>query len=171
MGYLLKTITVLIFLVLMQTKSNAQVITSISGNVINSDNEAMLGNALIISPKDSTIVKGTSFFAGRFELSDLNDRTVLLKLSSLEFKDTFLTIEFNGTGSIDLGDIVVENAQNELEEVVLVANIPLFETRTDGSVQINVENTVFATSNSVQEILSRSPNIFVDEEGISIFGK
>ncbi len=155
----------------MQTISNAQVITSISGNAINSDNEAMLGNALILSPKDSTILKGTSFFEGKFELSDLNNKTVLLKLTSLEFQDTFITIEYNGTGAIDLGDIVVENAQNELEEVVLVANLPLFETRTDGTVQVNVENTVLATSNSVQEILSRSPNVFVDEEGISIFGK
>ncbi len=158
-------------MILAQTISYAQTITSISGNVINPDNEVMLGNALIISPQDSTIIKGTSFFEGKFELSDLNEERVLLKLTSLEFQDTFSTIEYRGTGTIDLGNIIVQNAQNELVEVVLVANLPLFETRTDGTVQINVENTILATSNSVLEILSRSPNVFVNDEDISIFGK
>ncbi len=171
MGNLLKTAIIFILLISIQTKSNAQLITSISGNVINMDKEVLLGNALIISLKDSTIIKGTSFFEGKFELMDINAEKVLLKLTSLEFQDTFIAIEYKGTGTIDLGDIVVEKAQNELEEVVLVANLPLFETRTDGTVQVNVENTILATSNSVQEILSRSPNVFVDDEGISIFGK
>lgn len=151
--------------------SNAQDITSVTGRVVNSKNEVLLGNALLISKLDSTIIKGTSFFEGKFELTDLNEGNVLLKLSSLEFEDTFIAIDYNGSPDIDLGDIVVAEASNELEEVVLVANLPLFETKSDGTVQVNVENTVLATSNSVQEILSRSPNVLVSEEGISIFGK
>lgn len=171
MNNLLKTVTLILLLPLAQRNANAQDITSISGTVINSDSEVMLGNALIISPQDSTILKGTSFFDGKFELLNLNHGKVLLKLTSLEFQDTFITIQYEGETEIDLGIIVVEKAQNDLEEVVLVANLPLFETRADGTVQVNVENTVLATSNSVQEILSRSPNVFVDDEGISIFGK
>ena len=161
----------IILLILVQTTVNAQAITSISGNVVNEDKETLLGNALIIAPQDSTIINGTSFFDGKFELLNLNAERVLLKLTSLEFQDTFMTIDYMGISDIDLGNIVVEKAQNELEEVILVANLPLFENRTDGTVQVNVENTVLATSNSVQEILSRSPNVFVDDEGISIFGK
>lgn len=156
---------------LMQHVLMAQNITSVTGRVVNTDNQTVLGNALIISLKDSTIIKGTSFFEGIFELNNLNEKRILLKLTSLEFEDTFISIDYNQNADIDLGDIIVAEASNELEEVVLVANLPLFETRSDGTVQVNVENTVLATSNSVQEILSRSPNILVDEDVISVFGK
>jgi len=168
-----KILKVLMVIVVMsfQNISNAQRISSVKGNVVNAKNEVLLGNALIISPLDSTLIKGTSFFEGKFELNDLNESNVLLKLTSLEFANTFIAIDYNGSPNIDLGDIVVEEASNQLEEVVLVSNRPLFETKSDGTLQVNVENTVLATSNSVQEILSRSPNVLVEEEGISIFGK
>jgi len=168
-----KTLKVLVVIVVMsfQNISNAQRITSIKGNVVNAKNEVLLGNALVISPLDSTLIKGTSFFEGKFELNDLNESNVLLKLTSLEFADTFIAIDYDGSPNIDLGNIVVEEASNQLEEVVVVSNRPLFETKSDGTLQVNVENTVLATSNSVQEILSKSPNVLVEEEGISIFGK
>jgi hypothetical protein len=154
-----------------QTPFQAQGITSISGKVINTENEVMLGNALIISPEDSVVIKGTTFFEGTFELSGLDQKKALLKLTSLEFEDTFITVEYEGTANVYLGDIIVAEANQELEEVVLIANLPLFETKSDGTVQVNVENTVLSTSNSVREILSRSPNVLVEDEGISIFGK
>ncbi|UII74740.1 outer membrane beta-barrel family protein [Flagellimonas sp. HMM57] len=170
MGKILKVIVVIMVLSI-QANIYGQTITSVIGNVLNTKKEVVLGNALIISPLDSTIITGTTFFEGKFELTNLNERKILLKLTSLEFKDTFITIDFKGISDIDLGDIIVDEASNALEEVVLVANLPLFETKNDGTVQVNVENTVLATSNSVQEILSRSPNVLVEDEGISIIGK
>ncbi|MDW5288733.1 outer membrane beta-barrel family protein [Formosa sp. PL04] len=170
-GSILKVTLKLMFLVLVQTMTNAQTITSISGNVMNTNKELVFGDALIISPQDSTIIKGTSFFEGKFEFLNLKDKNVLLKLKSLEFEDTYISIAYEGEPSIDLGNIVVKNAENALEEVVLVANLPLFETKADGTVQVNVENTVLATSNSVLEILAHSPNVHVDDTGISVIGK
>ena len=159
------------FLVLVQTMVNAQSITSISGTVMNTDNEPMFGDAFIISPQDSTIIKGTSYFEGKFQFLNLNDKNVLLKLTSLEFEDTYISIPYSGETDIDLGNIIVKYKENEIQEVVVVAKLPLFETKADGTVQVNVENTVLATSNSVLEILSHSPNVFVDEVGISVIGK
>ncbi|MCE7054922.1 TonB-dependent receptor [Algoriphagus sp. AGSA1] len=171
MGYFTKIAVTVILLNLVQSLSRAQSITSVSGTVVNTASELMWGNALIISPLDSTIVAGVSFSDGKFELSGLNSGRAYLKLTSLEFQDTFITVEYKGDTVVDLGTIVVEKAQIELEEVVLIANMPLFETRSDGIVQVNVENTILATSNTVQEILSRSPNVFVEDEGISVLGK
>ncbi len=158
-------------LLMISLHSSAQRIEAITGKIINAKKEALLGNALILSPTDSSIVKGTSFFEGDFELRNVNQEKVLLKFTSLAFQDTFLTIFYEGKADVDLGTIVVSEAENQLEEVVLVANIPLFETKTDGTMQVNVENTILATSNSVEEILSRSPNLIVNDEGISVFGK
>ncbi|KAG1647363.1 hypothetical protein GQR58_030660 [Nymphon striatum] len=151
--------------------SLAQQIESITGKIVNAENKALLGNALVISQTDSTIIKGTSFFDGDFELLNINQEIVLLKFTSLEFQDTFLTVNYDGTADINLGSIVVNQAENELDEVVVVGNIPLFETKSDGSMQVNVENTILATSTTVQEILSRTPNLIVDDESISLFGK
>ncbi len=169
----LKTVllTVLALLCLAQPNS-AQSIESISGNVVNSSGEVLTGNALILSPQDSTIMAGTSFFEGKFELENLNAQRVLLQLTSLEFRDTYFNLEFEGQTAIDLGDIVVEEASTELEEVVVVSKTPLVQQRPDGSIEVKVANTTLATSTSAQEILSKSPSILVDENnGISIFGK
>lgn len=171
MDYDHRIILVALLVLVINTSSFGQAITSISGTVINSKNEALMGNALLISVKDSTILKGTSFLEGKFELTNLNATNVLLKLTSLEFQDTYITINYNGERNINLGTIPVNKAINQLDEVVLVSNIPLFQTKPDGSVQVNVENTVLSASNSVAEILSRSPNVLVADEGISIFGK
>lgn len=167
----LKTFQLVICLTVLHLQSQAQSIESISGKVINPEGETMLGNALIVSPQDSTILKGTSFFDGAFELSNLNYQKVLLKLTSLEFQDSYLIIEYNGETDINLATIVVQNATNQLDEVVLISSIPPFQTKSDGTVQVNVENTILATSTTVQEILSKSPNVIVEDQGISIFGK
>ncbi len=161
----------LMLFIFLYTSVKGQSIESITGNVINSGNEVMLGNALLVSFQDSTILKGTSFFEGKFELANVNKEKVLLKLTSLEFQDYYQVIEYQGKADIDLGNIIITEATTALDEVVLVSNIPPIQTKSDGSIQVNVANTVLATSTSVEEILSRSPNVIVEDEGISIFGK
>ncbi|WP_171036954.1 outer membrane beta-barrel protein [Maribacter algarum] len=161
----------LMLCILLYTSVKGQSVESITGNVVNSKNEVKLGNALIVSFQDSTILKGTSFFEGKFELTNINKQKVLLKLTSLEFQDYYQVIEYHGKADIDLGDIVITEGTTALDEVILLSNIPPIQTKSDGSIQVNVANTVLATSTSVEEILSRSPNVIVEDERISIFGK
>lgn len=170
-GKVLKIIVVVSILGI-SNPSNAQTINSVKGNVINARNVVLLGNALVISPQDSTIITGTSFFEGKFELLDLEAKKLLLKLTSLEFQDTYVSIVFNGSPHIDLGNIIVAEAQTELEEVVVISKTPLIKERADGSIEVKVENTTLATSTSVSEILSRSPGILIDEDNsVQVFGK
>ncbi|GAB2780106.1 outer membrane beta-barrel family protein [Rhabdobacter roseus] len=152
--------------------SNAQTITSVKGYVIDTGGEAVLGNAIIINPQDSSLIKGTSFLEGHFELSGLNQQQVLLKITSLGFQDTYLTLLYEDSTQVDAGNIVLRAAANALNEVVVMAKAPLVRGRSDGSIEINIENTPLATSTSVDEILSRSPGVVYDAEGqIGIFGK
>ena len=152
--------------------TSAQSIKSISGNVVNSNGDVLAGNVLVISPIDSTIIAGTSFFDGKFVLENLNVLSVLLQLTSLEFQDIYINVEFKDRAAIDLGDIVVEEASMELEEVVVVSKTPMIQQRPDGSIEVKVENTTLATSTSVREILSKSPGVLIDENNaIRIFGK
>jgi hypothetical protein len=59
----------------------------------------------------------------------------------------------------------------DLDEVKVVSKVPLFTNRSNGTVEVNVANTILATSTSVIEILSKSPNVIVAENGVSVFGK
>ncbi|GAA4271391.1 outer membrane beta-barrel protein [Aquimarina gracilis] len=172
MNKILKVIVLSLCLTLSYVTSTAQSIETISGNVVNSKSEVLLGNAILLSSKDSTVITGTSFFAGKFDLVNLNEKKAILKLTSLEFQDKFIDIEYIDNSNIDLGNIVVTEAQYELEEVAIVSKSSLVKEKPDGSVEVKVANTTLATSTSVNEILSKSPSIVVNEDNeIGVFGK
>ncbi|TRX31156.1 TonB-dependent receptor [Flavobacterium sp. ZT3R18] len=59
----------------------------------------------------------------------------------------------------------------DLDEVKVVSKVPLFTNRSNGTVEVNVANTILAASTSVAEILSKSPNVIVADNGVSVFGK
>ncbi len=166
------TILITVCLFTLSVCSYAQTITSVRGNVVDAKGDALLGNAIIINPQDSSIVKEAPFLEGKFELSGLNRWQVILKITSLGFPDTYLTILYKGSAQVDVGNIVLGRSANELNEVLVRAKAPLVRERGDGSIEINIENTPLATSTSVDEILSRSPGVVYDAEGqIGIFGK
>jgi hypothetical protein len=150
--------------------SHAQQYT-LSGKVVNQDGAPMMGNVVALSVKDSSFMKGESFLDGSFQLSELNSKEVLLKLTSLQFADTLFNVVFTSKQSVDLGVIMINDRSQMLDEVEVTASLPLFNARPDGVLQVNVANTVLATSNSVTEILTRSPNVISDEDGISVFGR
>ncbi|MEO1050067.1 MAG: outer membrane beta-barrel protein [Bacteroidota bacterium] len=159
-------------LLIFRESTMGQTIQSVSGRVINSSNEPTFGNVIVLSPKDSTIITGTSFIEGYFELSNLNTTSLFLKLTSLEFEDLFITIVFEGEPNIDLGDIMVSDAPIKLEEVVVAAQAPIVAQRPDGSIELKIANTALASSTSALEIIGKSPGVLVDEnDEISIFGK
>ena len=161
----------LLILAVLPLTSHAQDLHRISGKVINRDGEPLMGNIVALSVKDSSFLKGDSFLEGNFELSELTEKEVLVKLTSLQFKDTIFHVVFIEKESIDLGVIVVNDRFQMLDEVEIVGSAPLFNARPDGVMEINVANTVLATSSSVSEILTRSPNVVSDDNGISVFGK
>lgn len=152
-------------------KSNAQNIRSISARVTDSKQEPLMGNALLHSPEDPAFVKGVSFLNGSFELSDINQKELTLKLTSLLFADTLIRIKYEGTAHVDLGTIIVKPHHLQLNEVQISAQVPLTKSLANGNLEVKVANTVLANSSSLTEILSRAPNVIVNEGQISVAGK
>ncbi|MTI30898.1 TonB-dependent receptor domain-containing protein [Xanthovirga aplysinae] len=148
-----------------------QSISNLSGRVINAGNELLMGNAVALSVSDSAFIMGVSFLDGEFEIKGLNHEVVLLKLSSLEFTDTFLNVNFEGESHVNLGDILVEPDLISLEAIEVVGQAAPFQQRPDGVLEINVANSILANSTSVSEVLSKSPNILIEEDAITVFGK
>ena len=153
--------------------SFSQVEYSIKGKVLTTKGEAPTGNVLVLNPVDSSFIKGTSFFGEVFEIEKIEASEVLLKLtSSLEFQDKFILVTHNGENQIDLGEIIVESAGINLDEIIVKSKRPVYIQRDNGTVEVLIQNTTLAASNSVNEILSKSPEIVSDEEGsLSVFGK
>ncbi len=60
---------------------------------------------------------------------------------------------------------------NELNEVVIKRETPLLKHGANGTIDVNVANTLLSTSSSVNEVLSRVPNVVVSEGQISVIGK
>jgi hypothetical protein len=158
-------------LFLQSLKSNAQNIRSISARVIDSKQEPLMGNALLYSAEDPAFVKGISFLNGSFELSDINQKEITLKLTSLLFADTLIRIKYKGAAHVDLGTIIVKQHNLQLNEVQISAQQPLTRYMSNGNLEVKVANTILANSSSLTEILSRAPNVIVSDGQIAVAGK
>ena len=171
MRFLILVFIYIYFLFFNAALSNAQAIQKISGKAVNRNNELMMGNASVLSVRDSVIIKQQDFLDGVFQLSDINQKEVILKLTSAEFADKFLRLNYSGTVNIDLGSILVSENNNQLNEVVVKSQPSLLKYGANGTIDVNVTGTVLATSSSVNELLGRVPNVVVAEGQISVLGK
>lgn len=162
----------IILSVIVSLSLKAQQISSISGKVVNAKNEPLMGNVMVLSTTDSSLLKAASFQSANFEVAGIDQKAVLLKLTSLQFADTIIKVEYNGQAHINLGNISIKESWALLNEVQVTGKAPMVRYRPNGSVEVNVANTILATSTSASEILSRSPNIIIDEAGqVAVLGK
>ena len=149
-----------------------QSIQNLSGKVVNHNNEPpMMGNISLLSVRDSTLIKQHDFLDGIFQFSNINQKEVLVKLTSVEFADTFQRIIYDGKENMNLGTIRVRENNNQLNEVVIKNQTSLLKYKPNGSIEVNVANTLLSTSSSVNELLGRVPNVIVSEGQISVLGK
>lgn len=65
----------------------------------------------------------------------------------------------------------VKSQNNELNEVVIKREASLVKYSANGTIDVNVANTLLSTSSSVNELLSRVPNVIITEGQISVLGK
>ena len=162
----------LLTLLLFPLISVAQINYSVKGTVIGSEEYPPAGNVMALNPVDSSLIKGDFFLAGDFILEGLSAKKIVLKLTSLEFADIYIDVIYAENQLIDIGKIKAQESDVSLEEVVITGRRRIYSQKADGTVSILIENTVLAASNSVHEILSKSPDILIDESGsISVFGK
>lgn len=152
-------------------QTNSQTISSISGRVANKNNESLAGNVLVLSVVESAFIKGASFADTAFLLTNINRSEVLLKFSSLSFSDTIIRVVYKGQSNVDLGTIVMRLNEKQLAAVTVVGKSPLIKYTDNGTIEVNVANTVLSASSSVTEILSKSPNVIENNGQLSVFGK
>ncbi|OJJ14444.1 hypothetical protein BKI52_42440 [marine bacterium AO1-C] len=146
-----------------------QINYSITGKVQTKSGYLPSGNVVALHPHDSTFIKGAFFQQGIFTLKDITHQKVLLKFSSLEFEPLLLQVKYEGNPVITLNEVIVKELS--LDDITITARKPVYQQKANGTLEVLIANTVLSSSNSVREILSKSPDVIVDDEGISVFGK
>lgn len=145
---------------------------TIIGKVVDADSKSIdLGNVIALSTKDSSIIKGTFFMSGHFEINGILDSTFILKITVLGLKDQFqLVSRQNNDTLINVGTIQL-TGNNTLEEVEVTFKVPLFQW--DGEkLKVNVENSALSSVGTALDVLKRSPTVRVDNtDNVSVFGK
>ena len=145
---------------------------SITAQVVDEKDSLIMGNILILNYQDTTLLTGAYFLEGNPLVEGITQSPVLVKLTSMGYADILLVVKNDEhTSRIDLGKVMMRTTDAYLGEITVTAHVPLFEPSPDGSTRVNVQNTMLVASGSVREILSKSPNVMVTDDVVSVFGK
>ncbi|MTI30060.1 outer membrane beta-barrel family protein, partial [Xanthovirga aplysinae] len=158
---------------LAQTKLSNEI--TIHGKVTNDKGEFIeIGNILILSLKDSTLIKGNYFFDGQFEIQGSFPTSALLMVSSMGFKDYYSPLMISKKGkknTINMGQITIKENLKELEAVEIIATKPVFRQEA-GKLIVDVKNSIAAGSGTAIELLKKTPGVITNQDNsVSIFGK
>jgi hypothetical protein len=159
----------LLFIFLVTGISSYAQVKSISLKITDAEGIPLVGNFLLADSAGKVIQN--SGFNGSIALTGLGYTHLRLKLSSIMFIDTTINIRYAGKSEVDLGAIVPKETTTTLGQVTITSTTPLMRYGDNGNLVVNVAGTILASSSSVNEILSRTPGITVNEGVISLQGK
>ncbi|HZY82592.1 MAG TPA: outer membrane beta-barrel protein, partial [Cyclobacteriaceae bacterium] len=126
---------------------------------------------LLLRTYDSTLVKGTvADNEGKFLFEKVEPGTYDISVSMIGYSTHRQKATVDG--NISLPDIVLVEATETLDEIVVRGDKPLFEQMPDRLV-VNVQSSVVSSGNSVLEVLQKSPGVTISPQSstISINGK
>lgn len=161
----------LLFTIFFALNTYSQNNYSIKAKIYNDKDQLSSGNALLLAEKDSSLIKGIIFTNGILHIEDASCKTCLLKISQTGYEDTLLAISNPELKDFDFGKIIVRGGYEEIEVIKIAAPVPLFEKSSEDGLLVNVKKTLLASSVSASEILSKLPNIVINEGIISVVGR
>jgi hypothetical protein len=126
-------------------------------------------NAALLSAKDSSLVSGDSFAAGRFTIPDVTPQKYQLKISAVGYKEYTAFIEIT-TESLTLETVILESEIKELEEIVVNSQLPVIQNRADRTI-VTVQNSFLSTTMDGFDMLRNTPGLLFGIGGLSIPGK
>ncbi|WP_420579641.1 outer membrane beta-barrel protein [Reichenbachiella sp.] len=139
---------------------------TLTGTVRDAEAGVSFANILILNPSDSSLIKGAvSDAEGIFKMS-VSEGNYLFKISSIGYQDYQAAIQVKKEGQ-DLGEITLLEDAEQLDEVVVVADKPIFEQKIDRTV-INVQSSITASAGTALDILEKSPGVTVDRSNYSL---
>jgi outer membrane receptor protein involved in Fe transport len=150
--------------------------SSIRGKVVTQQGNALAyANVLLLNSTDSSLVKGSVCSdAGAFVLDQLVPGQYLLMASMMGYAKVYTpTFQLKAAAEeMPMPSLVLAESVEQLQEVVVAAQRPLFEQQLDRMV-VNVQSSIFSSGSTALDVLERSPGISVNRQSseISLVGK
>ncbi|HSI74890.1 MAG TPA: outer membrane beta-barrel protein [Lunatimonas sp.] len=141
----------------------------INGKILDTEGKPVAyANIALLTPLDSMLVKGTVSEAdGSFDFDELDQTDYLLSIAMLGYKKHWDHLKIQDNTPIDLQTIRLMESEDELEEIQVTAQLPLYEKKIDRMV-INVQSSITSAGNSVLEVLQKSPGVIVNRQSNSL---
>jgi hypothetical protein len=167
-----KNSTLLIVLMSLATSAMAQF--QVRGKISEKGNQgAAYATIALVAAKDSSVQKGAiSDESGAFEIGDIPGGDYLVNIQYVGFKKTWSPRFTLGDSarSVDLGNVVLEENIENLSEVTIKGQRSLVEQKNDRII-LNVEKSVIAKGNKVNDLLKYAPLVRVSNDGIKVANK
>lgn len=146
---------------------------NISGKVLDTNNEAaMYANIILHNPTDSAMVKGAvAGEDGAFQFVDVPFGKYFISTTYVGFAPYQSEILVLDQSNLNLSTIQLAEASNELAEITVTAQRPMFEMKSDKMV-FNVDGTINASGDNALELLRKSPGVVLNnDDAITLLGK
>ena len=131
-------------------------------------------NVTLLNAEDFSFVTGSvTEESGKFSIPSPAAGTYVLRISSIGFKEiTTPTFKVpDPSFSKDFGIFALQEETTSLDEVMLVTQRPIITVETDRIV-VRVEGTMQPAGNTAFDVISRSPGVWIDQNGnIQLNGK
>lgn len=123
---------------------------------------------LIVSDTSHLFIAGAIAEQGRISVVIDTPGVYRFTFSAIGFvsKDTMVHVQT----SIDLGSVVLLPTLNEMQEVNVVAQKPLFEKTSEGT-KMNVGQTMLSRSMNATEVITRTPGISIVSGKVNVNGR
>lgn len=121
-------------------------------------------NVALYSMKDSSMITGSvTDSLGNFEINSDVINDTFLEVSMIGYETKTVTAD----NSLN---IILEEAKNELGEVVVNGSLPKIRIKNDALVT-TVENSVLSKAGTANDVLKRLPSLTGDDGEFEVFGK
>ena len=128
-----------------------------------SNNPIAFATVALMMEADSSIVTGiTTGEDGTFQLQDVKPGSYLAQVSFLGYEKAYRNASVPKQG--DLGEILLEESANKLNEVLVVGNRPFVERRVDRYV-VNVGSHIMTAGRNALDVLRNTPGVLVQSDG------
>lgn len=142
--------------------------TSILAHVIDKDAIPLNGN-YIVSDTMENYIKAGLYENGSLSLELNVPLSFKLKLSAIGYHNFELRIN-NPPIDTNLGNITLIKKVNQLKDVIIKHERPLFEKTLDGT-KVNIENSILSKSANATEVLTKIPSLNVAAGKLNVFGR
>lgn len=143
---------------------------SLSGTILSDESEPIQFANVILTPLDSkkSVLGDVTNELGVFSFSDIASGRYTLTVSFLGYEDYNQGLDI--FESLSLGELILYQSNNILEEVSLTARRKIFKQEIDRLI-LDVGNSLLSNKGTALDVLSSTPGINVKNDQISMIGK